>query len=746
MSNMITGSASLRILKRTVAAFALLLIALPQLCVAQTEHSVARQWNDVLLESIRMDFARPTVHARNLFHTSVVMYDAWAAYDDTASPYLLGQIRYGFGCSFDGIAAPADVQAAREEAMSYAAYRLLYHRFSRSPGRNTSYAAYDALMDNLGYDKSFTSTNYSDGNPAALGNYIAQCMIDYGRQDGANEANGYENLYYEPVNESLIPDVAGNPDIVFPNRWQPLTLDVFIDQSGNVTPLQTPAFLSPEWGNVDPFALREDDVTIYERDGHSYRVYHDPGLPALMEDDGVSGTSEEYKWGFSLVSIWSSHLDPSDGVMWDISPGAQGNVAVSELPTTVEGLRDFYDDFEGGDPGTGRATNPATGLPYEPNLVPRGDYTRVLAEFWADGPDSETPPGHWFTILNYVHDHPDFERRYRGSGPLVDDLEWDIKAYFMLGGAMHDCAVSAWGIKGYYDYLRPISAIRFMADKGQSSDPNLPNYDPQGIPLVPGLVELVEAGDITAGSNNQNVGKIQLFTWKGPNFIADPETDVAGVGWILAENWWPYQRPSFVTPPFAGYVSGHSTYSRAAAEILTMLTGDEYFPGGMGEFVAPQNEFLVFEDGPSVDVRLQWATYRDASDQTSLSRIWGGIHPPVDDIPGRLIGIEIANESFDYANKFFDGLIVGREPSVDPASVNIYPNPLNAGRSLKVDVLAPLTGLQVLLLSIEGKQIRSYGSQQQRRMELDLSGVDAGIYLLQVSSDQGRFVKRLIIE
>ena len=131
------------------------------------------------------------------------------------------------------------------------------------------------------------------------------------------------------------------------------------------------------------------------------------------------------------------------------------------------------------------------------------------------------------------------------------------------------------------------------------------------------------------------LGKIKLYTWKGHDYIDDPYVEAAGVGWVLAENWWPYQRPSFVTPPFAGYVSGHSTFSRAAAEVLTLFTGDAYFPGGMGEFEAIKNEFLVFEEGPSVDVVLQWATYRDASDQCSLSRIWGGIHPSADDIPGR---------------------------------------------------------------------------------------------------------------
>ena len=217
---------------------------------------------------------------------------------------------------------------------------------------------------------------------------------------------------------------------------------------------------------------------------------------------------------------------------------------------------------------------------------------------------------------------------------------------------MHDCAVSAWGIKGYYDYLRPISAIRSMAARGQSSDPNLPNYHVGGLPLVDGYIELITENDPLVGENMENLNEIKLYAWIGPSAIEDPETDVAGVGWILAGDWLPYQRPSFVTPPFAGYVSGHSTYSRAAADLLAHITGSEFFPGGMAEFAANRNEFLVFEEGPSEDVILQWATYRDASDQTSLSRIWGGIHPPADDIPGRLIGIEIAKDVIDLGESF----------------------------------------------------------------------------------------------
>jgi hypothetical protein len=300
--------------------------------------------------------------------------------------------------------------------------------------------------------------------------------------------------------------------------------------------------------------------------------------------------------------------------------------------------------------------NPVTGQSYTPQIVPRGDYARVLAEFWADGPESETPPGHWFVILNEVNDHPLSTRRFAGGGPELDQLEWEVKAYFTLGGAMHDSAITAWGAKGWYDYTRPISALRAMADLGQSSNAALPSYHVNGITLEPGYIELVGEGDPLAGPSGEYIGKIKLLAWRGPGYIVNPMTDDAGVGWILAENWWPYQRPSFVTPPFAGYVSGHSTYSRAAAEVMTALTGDAFFPGGMSSFEIPSNQFLVFEEGPSVDMTLQWATYRDASDQCSLSRIWGGIHPPLDDIPGRLMGIEIGLDAFNLAADMFNGI------------------------------------------------------------------------------------------
>ncbi len=589
--------------------------------------SIARQWNELLLQAIRNDYARPTVHARNLFHCSVAMWDAWAAYDNDA---------YGF-LNNEKLSA-SDIEQARHEAISYAAYRVLKVRFQTSPGAEDSLQRFDDLMIDLGYDIQFSDL---DGkSPAALGNRIAAQVLSYGYKDGSNELNDFIGQDYKSANRfhPLIPELEGNTGLYEPNRWQPLAFDLFVDQAGNQL-VGPPPFLGPHWGSVSPFALHERDAERFQRDGVEYKVFYDPGAPPLLGDVG----DKEYHDGFMQVVEYSSQLDPTNGKLIDISPNSRGN---NDLGTNN---------------GAGYTLNPKSGQPYAPNIVLAGDYYRVIAEFWADGPDSETPPGHWFGIANSISEHPKLLKRIENKGSLVDDLEWDVKLYLALGGAVHDAAIAAWGIKGWYDYVRPISAIRYMAGWGQRDVDNNESYHPEGVSLVPGLIELITPESIVsgarhahlAGPGNSNVGKIAAYTWLGPDAISDPVQDTAGVGWILLQNWWPYQRPNFVTPPFAGYISGHSTFSRAAAELLTAFTGDPYFPGGLGEYIAYKDQFLVFEKGPSKTIKLQWATYRDAADESAISRIYGGIHPRADDIPGRMIGERVGINAFEKAVQLF---------------------------------------------------------------------------------------------
>jgi membrane-associated phospholipid phosphatase len=120
--------------------------------------------------------------------------------------------------------------------------------------------------------------------------------------------------------------------------------------------------------------------------------------------------------------------------------------------------------------------------------------------------------------------------------------------------------------------------------------------------------------------------------------------------------WVPYQRPTFVTPAFAGYVSGHSTFSRAAAEVLTELTGEPTFPGGLLEWPVSAGS-LVHEEGPTRDVVLQWATYYDAADQAGFSRLYGGIHIAADDFAGREVGAACGKDAWTLALRYFSGSV-----------------------------------------------------------------------------------------
>jgi hypothetical protein len=574
--------------------------------------SVARVWDEELLELIRQVVPAPTVHARNLFHTSAAMWDAWAAYDPAAAGYFVTE-KHSAG----------DVQAAREAAISYAAYRILHWRYVNVADLQTAAEELDATLASLCYDRDYTTAE--GDTPAALGNRIAAAVIAAGQADGSNEAERYAPPDYAAVNDPLI---VGEPGAVMrdPNRWQPLALERQTSQNNLPMPGSVQAVIGPHWGTVTSFAMAPSPQG----------TPMDPGPPPRLHD---SATDADFKAQAIDVIRYSNQLDSTDGVTIDISPGALGGSSL------------------GANDGSGHPLNPATGQPYAPNVVLRADYARALAEYWADGPKSETPPGHWNVIANEASDAlPADDLRIGGGGPAVDRLEWDVKLYFTLNGGTHDAAIAAWGLKGYYDSARPISMIRYMGGLGQSSDPSGPSYHPDGLPLVDGLVEVITAESSAPDQRHAHLaahlGDIAIHAWQG--FPADPENETSGVGWIRAVEWVPYQRDTFVTPAFAGFVSGHSTFSRAAAEIMTAFTGSEFFPGGVHEHPVAKGAFL-HEEGPTQDITMQWATYFDAADQAGISRLYMGIHIAADDFEGRKIGAQCGKEAWTLVQRYFDG-------------------------------------------------------------------------------------------
>lgn len=627
----------------SLSAFALALMFMPNSNAAvinwyspKPDYSIARNWSERALESIRMDTPHPPAQARNLFTYSVCMYDAWAAYDTNAVGFL-----------YRGKHSAADLAAARREAISYAMYRMMVERLAYSRTATNQAVRNPEFMAALGYDPNNVSRD--PATPAGVGNSVYDAVSSWFLSDGSLQTNGVAYPSANPpvaypdypvgnarrysfVNPPMNPFLHGisdgtNHTVLDVNQWQRLIVANAIDQNGfPQNPLQ--GYAGAPWLWVRTFSLSRTAPD---------QLWIDPGPPPFLG----TATDAEFKSNLVAVIRASSELTTDDGVMIDISPATIGNNTL------------------GANDGHGYTTNPVTSQPYASNVVLRGNFTRALTEFWADGPSSETPPGHWNAIANHVSDDTPV-KRIGGTGPEVDRLEWDVKFYFAINTALHDAACAAWSVKRYYNGWRPISAIRFCGGLGQSSDPALASYHTNGLPLVPGLIEIVTDETVASGRHaGLTPGKIAVYCWPGqPEF---PDTDTSGVHWVHAEDWMSYQKKTFVTPAFPGYISGHSTFSRAAAEAVTAYTGSKWFPQGLGSYTISK---LINEVGPSQPVTLQWASYYDAADQVGLSRIWGGIHPPADDFAGRRVGADVGKRAWDLARSFFDGSVLNSQVSL----------------------------------------------------------------------------------
>lgn len=624
---------------------------------ASAAPSIARDWDEQTLSAIRIDTPHPPVQARNLFSLSACMYDAWAAYADGPIGYV-----------YKGKHTAPDVAAARREAISYAAYRILRERYVYSKSAAATLANLDAHMLSLGYPTNNFSTDTS--TPAGVGNSVYAAVSAWFLADGSRQLQAYADYPagqggYVPVNPPLATGLPLLPSGVYNvNRWQPLSITNAVDQNGfPLGPIQK--FLGAQWLGVRPFALTRSDPSL---------PWIDPGPPPQLNGVG----DEAFRTNVVELIRRSSELTPDDGVTMDISPASFGNNSL------------------GANDGAGYAINPITSLPYAPAIVKRGDFARVLAEFWADGPSSETPPGHWNVLANGVADNPNFVKRIGGTGPVLDDLEWDVKVYFALNAAVHDAACAAWSLKRYYDGWRPITAIRFMGALGQSTDPNAPAFHPWGLPLVPGLIEIVTDATAAPGGHHEGlpVNQVVILAWPGQPVV--PGTH-SGVRWTFPDAWMPYQKANFVTPSFPGYISGHSTFSRSAAEVLAAITGSPYFPGGLASYTITN---LSFEAGPTQPIQLQWATYFDAADQAGLSRIWGGIHPPVDDFAGRRAGAHCGQAVWALVQQYFGPPPPSNTP---PVLQPIGNQTINQGASLSLTLSASDSDLpaQTLTFSVD---------------------------------------------
>jgi hypothetical protein len=223
------------------------------------------------------------------------------------------------------------------------------------------------------------------------------------------------------------------------------------------------------------------------------------------------------------------------------------------------------------------------------------DEQKMIAEYWADGPHSELPPGHWnlFAQLVYHRDR---------AGDSEHDLDQSVKLFFAVTNGIFDAGIRAWDNKCAFDSVRPITAIRYTFE-GQT-----------------------------------------IRAWGGPG---------RGMQLIRGEEWFPYQPTTFPTPPFPEYSSGHSNFSSAGAEILRLFTGSDRF-GGSVTF-PPGGSRIEPGLTPARALTLSWPTFSDAANQAGISRRYGGIHFEQGDLDARATGRAAARSAWAKAQAYITG-------------------------------------------------------------------------------------------
>lgn len=209
---------------------------------------------------------------------------------------------------------------------------------------------------------------------------------------------------------------------------------------------------------------------------------------------------------------------------------------------------------------------------------------KALVEFMRDAPGSDQQAGLAGLWLGFGQS---IARRNKHT------LDQDIKLFFVLSNTVMDAFIATWDAKRYYDRSRPWTLIHYYFDRKS------------------------------------------VRAWGGPG---------KGTITMLGNQWHPYSPYSFTTPPFPGYVAGHSAVSAACAEILKLFTGSDYF----GESFTVKAGALT-EPGFETNVTLSFPTFTSIAEAAGISQLYGGSHLQSDHIEGLKLGRQVAKVVWEKA-------------------------------------------------------------------------------------------------
>ena len=327
---------------------------------------------------------------------------------------------------------------------------------------------------------------------------------------------------------------------------------------------------------------------------------HRDGSNQLGDEPGGTAGKAYSDWtGYTPVNSWNRVVDP---YRWQPlcvptpPPGATSCAGTVQFFATPQWNRvtpfalTRPDQF--GPPAQDRSRLPAQAKALVDLQAKMSDEGKTSSYYWADGPGSELPPGHWAMF---------FQAAARANGRTLDQ---NVKAFFAFGNAMLDASIASWNAKRVQDTVRPITYIRWLY-----------------------------------------AGK-QITSWGGPG---------KGIVKVDGSAWIPYQEAGVVSPPFAEYTSGHSAFSGAASQVFNRFAGTDVFKVELTVTVRAGRSTIEPGLVPTKDTMLKFSSFTDAADQAGLSRRYGGIHFEDADLAGRTLGRTIGNAAWTKAQTYFTG-------------------------------------------------------------------------------------------
>jgi hypothetical protein len=524
-------------------------------------------WNAAALAEVRLSRSLrngPPIVARALAIMHTCVYDAWAAYDAVA---------VGTTDTAGSRRRPQHERTDenKAKAISFAAYRCLRNLYpdgSLPPPLAQPSVRLNAMLESLGHSLKETCDTdekcraEKPETAAGIGNIAAQAVIDARRHDGSNQYGDLPPVpcplftpWPQPCSAAMYGQTSLNP------TRSGAYSDYIVDGYTPYVPL------NPLMGYCNPLVdvcQRQDIVDP----NHWQPLIYDNGQACL---DSRSGTEETCPGIQIFVAPHWRRVTP-----FALTSASQFDDLLTIPPP------DFLKN-------SGQYLNDVNDMiQFSRSLDTQ---RKLIVEFWADGPSSELPPGHWGLFAQFVSQRDNHT------------IDQDVKMFFAMHNASLDAGIVAWHIKRTYNGVRPITAVRF-AKQGQT-----------------------------------------INAWGGPGRPIEP---------IPGEKWSPYNPGTNLTPPFPGYFSGHSVFSRSSATVLSLFTGSDYFGFSI---VLPANFGRVEPGIPPEPTTLSYATFSDAANEAGLSRLYGGIHFVDDNTTAQQVGYLIGVQAWSKASTFFDGTV-----------------------------------------------------------------------------------------